>query len=254
MNRSISASGEYIYSYDQLSRCVMEKEQLAFKCRACKQVAEKNELDSRGFDIVAYEDMMDWSDFSQSVPGLDEQIWQRTITAPSKGEMKKVQVYFPFHMSVGETFWTLFRPALSSFNGWEEHPDEIGSSALVKCRFESILSKNEEKAWITLAIKEVLPLTEICDKLPEKEGAGYLDGFKMFGASYVMKYNEWILFDAGAQGDLGIWALVRQHSKKSSLVAYGEWGFHSSLVYCANKVLPESELNELLERSITYDD
>ena len=200
----------------------MEKEKLAFKCRACKQVAEKIELESRGSDIVAYEDMMDWPDFSQSVPDLDEQIWQRTITTPSKGEMKKVQVYFPFHMSVGETFWTLFRPALSSFNGWEDHPDEIDSSALVKCRFESILSKNEEKAWITIGIEEVLLLAEICDKLPEKEGAGYLDGFKMFG-------------------------------EKSSLVAYGEWGFHSSLVYCANKVLPESELNELLERSLTYD-
>ncbi|WCR27395.1 hypothetical protein L3476_01005 [Paenibacillus thiaminolyticus] len=70
----------------------MEKEQLAFKCRACKQVAEKNELENRGFDIVAYEDVMDWSDFSQSVPGLDERIWQRTLTTPSKGEMKKVQV------------------------------------------------------------------------------------------------------------------------------------------------------------------
>ncbi|WP_338135857.1 hypothetical protein [Paenibacillus thiaminolyticus] len=123
----------------------------------------------------------------------------------------------------------------------------------MKCRFESILSKNEEKAWITLAIEEVLMLAEICGKLPEEEGAGYLDGFKMFGESYVMKYKDWILFDAGAQGDLGIWALVRQYSKKSSLVSYGEWGFHSSLVYCANKVLPESELNELLERSLTYD-
>lgn len=230
----------------------MKKEQLAFKCRACKQVAERNELDSRGFDIVAYEDMMDWSDFSQSVPGLHEQIWQRTLTTPSKGEMKKVQVYFPFHMSVGETFWTLFRPALSSFNGWEEHPDEIDSSALIKCRFESILSKNEEKAWITLDIEEVLLLTEICDQLPEKESAGYLDGFKMFAETYVMKYKDWILFDAGAQGDLGIWALVRQRSNKSRLVAFGEWGFHSSLVYCSNKVLPESELNELLERSLTY--
>ncbi|MCE5172502.1 hypothetical protein LQV63_24820 [Paenibacillus profundus] len=229
----------------------MEFDNLTFICSACKQVPEKNLNDKKGFEMVAYEDVMEWSNFSQDVPDLSIRNWERTSIPPIAGEMKKVQVHFPFNMSVGEKFWTLFRPALSSFNGWEEHPNEIDSSAIIKCSFESIISKNEERAWINIKIEEVIRLEMITDKFTQKDGEGYLGYFKFFGKPYMTEYNDWILFQASAQGDLGVWALVKKFKCKSIMVAYGEWEFHSDRVYCGNILLPENEINELIELSET---
>lgn len=42
--------------------------------------------------------------------------------------------------------------------GWDEHPEEINNSAMAKFCFVSILSRNEEKAWIVIRIEDVLLL------------------------------------------------------------------------------------------------
>ncbi|AKA44195.1 hypothetical protein [Paenibacillus polymyxa] len=90
----------------------MNEETIAFKCGACQQVPDKPLLENKDFEIVAIEDTMDWADFKHDTPDLNSEIWERALNPPAEGDLKKVQVYFPFHMSVGETFWTLFRPDL----------------------------------------------------------------------------------------------------------------------------------------------
>jgi len=230
----------------------MGNERLAFVCKACKQTAERCLHDKEGFDIAAFEEIMEWSNFSQDVPDLGTRYWERSSFPPIAGEMKKVQVHFPFNMSVGEKFWTLFRPALSSFNGWEDHPDEIESSAMIRCSFDSVIAKTEERAWINIKAEEVILLNCIDKTFKQRNGEGYLDYFHSFERPYMTKYNDWILFQASAQSNLGVWALVKRKLCKSIMIAYGEWEFHSSKVYCGNLLLSEDELNELMGRSEIY--
>ncbi|WP_277375746.1 hypothetical protein [Paenibacillus polymyxa] len=224
----------------------MSEETIAFKCGACKQIPDKPLLENKDFEIVAIEDAMDWADFKHHTPDLNNEIWERALIPPVKGDSKKIQVYFPFHMTVGETFWTLFRPAYSHFNGWEEQPDEINFSAFIKCRFEDIISKNEKRTWITVRVEEVLLLKNVCNEMPPRDGTGYLDSFHMFGEAQLLQYKDWILLDANAQSNLGIWALIKRVKDDNHLVAYGEWEFHSNLVYCGNLIIPEDELNQFM--------
>ncbi|MGR6761766.1 hypothetical protein ACU1JV_07950 [Paenibacillus sp. T2-29] len=88
---------------------------------------------------------MDWADFKHDIPDLNSEIWERALIPPTKGDLRKVQVYFPFHMSVGETFWTLFRPAYSHFNGWEEQPDEINFSAFINVDLKTSYPKMKKE-------------------------------------------------------------------------------------------------------------
>ncbi|OAZ49340.1 hypothetical protein [Paenibacillus polymyxa] len=188
----------------------MNEETIAFKCGACQQVPDKPLLENKDFEIVAIEDTMDWADFKHDTPDLNSEIWERALNPPAEGDLKKVQVYFPFHMSVGETFWTLFRPAYSHFNGWEEQPDEINFSAFIKCRFQDIISKNEKRAWIHVRVEQVLFLKNVCNEMPPRDGTGYLDSFHMFGEPQLLQYKDWIL------------------------------------LYCGNLIIPEDELNPFM--------
>lgn len=228
----------------------MNKEKLNFLCEVCKCPSEidlKN-IEKDIFEIVALDEIMEWSDFSDEVPNLNTTIWERSINTPIKGEIKKVQVHFPFNMSPGEDFWTLFMPALSHFNGWDEYPEEINTSAIIKCNFERIISKNEEKAWINIKIEDVILLSEICDNFePRKDSTGYLMSLNDFNNIDMNDLGEWILFTDSAQGDLGTWGLVKKHgNNKNSLVLYCKWDFHSDILYCGNIDISNEELNYLI--------
>lgn len=61
----------------------IRNEKLSFRCSACKQVSEKIINVKAGFQLLAYEDFMDWSDFTQDVP-------DRTSTIPSCETIHKI--------------------------------------------------------------------------------------------------------------------------------------------------------------------
>lgn len=37
---------------------------------------------------------------------------------------------------------------LSSFNGWDSHPEEIEQSSFVQCSIERVIERNEFTAWL----------------------------------------------------------------------------------------------------------
>lgn len=69
----------------------------------------------------------------------------------------------------------------------------------------------------------------------------------MFGKPHITEYQDWILVQASAQGDLGIWELVKKYKdNKASVVLYCEWEFHSDLVYCGNVSVSGSEFCKII--------
>lgn len=229
---------------------IMNDNSIAFPCRACNKIPEKIKLNKNNFEIVGFEMGIEWSDFQASnLPSFDKKIWTRSNNPPLKGDRRIVMVRYPFQMTVGESFWMLFMPALSYFNGWEEHPSEINSSAFVHCSFEQILSRNEECAWIEIRILNVVLVKEASDIWFESVGSGHLDSFQIFRDIHVFHYNEWILINASTESDLGTWALIKRKNEQHHLIALGEWGFHYDIVYGGNKIIPVDEINMLLRSS-----
>lgn len=228
----------------------MTEDTVSFPCPACKGIADKAPKENDRFEICGIEEVAEWSDFApDEIPALDERIWARSEQLPQPGELKAVRVSHPFHMSIGETFWTLFLPALSHFNGWDSHPEEINGSGFVQCTLERILERGENQAWVALRIKRTISLPEMDAVLPQRDGSGYLEPLGWYGEPDVFRHGEWTFFSVSAQGNLGVWALIRQRKSANLLVAMGEWEFHSSLVFGGNLVIPDEEFKAMLAKS-----
>ena len=204
---------------------------LQLKCRICGQPAEISRFFPESYRGIAF-DFMEWSDFIDDHPYLNEQIWPRSETPPCIGEKRIVKVSFPFCFRIGDEFNVLFQPALSFFNGWDEHPDEIESSAIVSCRFLSVLDSNENEAWIEIAILSVIMLTDLLDVCPEYPIPSV---FSFDGYNYVFKSNCWTFCSWSAEGDIGEWTLLytdKNGTLHELLSAHSE--FHHSHIYYGN--------------------
>jgi hypothetical protein len=211
-------------------------QKLSFLCSVCGKSGQPEKIVLEGFNIIAYDMMVEWSDFTKD-DNLESKgkFWERSMKIPIKNESKVVRVKFPFNFEIGESFWLLFVPGTSFFNGWEEHPEEIDQSAIVQCRFDDILYRNEHNTWIEIKILDVIPLLNIVEKFPSKKDTGYLDSLKSNEYSNVFEYKHWIYYSWSAQGDLGGWGLIYKHSSgKNYMILFSEWSFHYDNVYCGN--------------------
>ncbi|MFX3631359.1 MAG: hypothetical protein ACE3L7_19430 [Candidatus Pristimantibacillus sp.] len=64
----------------------MEQEVIALVCGTCKSLSERVKMESELFDIVGFEnDVMDWSDYENEVPPLDDTRWMRSDRPPEQG-------------------------------------------------------------------------------------------------------------------------------------------------------------------------
>lgn len=57
---------------------------IAFPCLACNKIPEKIKLNKNNFEIVGFEEGIEWSDFqANNLPSLDEKIWARSSNPPA---------------------------------------------------------------------------------------------------------------------------------------------------------------------------
>lgn len=231
---------------------MMAQQVVALVCNACKSLSEPVNMESSLFDIAGFEDVvMEWSDFKDEVPTPDTIHWVRSDRPPMKGEVRTVNVHHPFYMAVGEPFWILYTPVLSSLNGWDSHPEEIEQSSFVRCFIERVLDQNESKAWLQVKILDVLMIRDYNMNFPVRDGSnGYLDDFEMFGQPHIFCYKDWLYISAGAEGDLGVWALVKQVNSQYYMLVYGDWGFHKYNAFGGNILLPNQQIEAWINQAI----
>lgn len=214
---------------------------MKFTCSACGCTVQLNKNLEDGFPIHAYDNILEWSDFGDVVPALEDKIWVRSDTKPLQNEIRIVKVHFPFNFELGEQFWVLFEPALSFFNGWDEHPNEINQSSIVNCRFDSIISTNETSAWIRVKVLDVM-LNEFCNKF---SSVIYNNKFSWINDKKTdcFIYENWSFYSWSAQGDLGEWALTYKDTcNVEHIILYCEWGFHYDDVYCGNMIFDNENI------------
>ncbi|WP_314303668.1 hypothetical protein [Brevibacillus parabrevis] len=230
----------------------MAQEVIALTCRTCGSLSEPVKMESEFFDIVGFEnDVMEWSDFENEVPPLDAPHWVRSDRPPVQGQVRTVKVYHPFHMQAGEPFWMLYTPLSSSLNGWDSHPEEIAQSAFVQCSIECVIARNECQAWLQVKVLEVRMIHDFDRYFPARNGNdGYLDDFRMFRNPSICHYRNWLFISAGAEGDLGVWGLVKQIHSRYHMLAFGDWGFHKNTVFGGNILLPTQSMEELIAQAL----
>lgn len=129
---------------------------------------------------------------------------------------KKVHEFNALNMEEDQGF-------LISGVGWDEHPEEINNSAMVKFCFVSILSRNEEKAWIVIRIEDVLLLKEADTRLKSREIPETSKEFDLYNSSYIFGNEEWLYIASGTQGNIGSWALLKKNINHYNLILEGHW-------------------------------
>lgn len=229
----------------------MDQEVVALVCGTCKSLSERVKTESELFNLVGFEnEVMEWSDFENKVPPLDEPRWMRSDHPPVQGQIRTVKVHHPFYMKTGEPFWILYTPVSSSLNGWDSHPEEIEQSSFVQCSIERVLERNDFKAWLRVKVLEVWAIKDYDRRFPERDGGnGYLESFEIFGDPYIFQYRDWLYICAGAQGDLGVWGLVKQRDNQYHMLVYGDWNFHKNDAFGGNILLPKHRIEGWIEQA-----
>lgn len=238
---------------NMFKRIFNKSKRLSFKCNACNEFVEEKVKVNKDFVINGYDNIIEWSDFKEGdkLPDVDERIWVRSDKLPEEDSIRIVKAYCGFSFKIEEEFSTLYMPALSSVNGWEEYPEEINKSAIVKCQLKKVISYDEKSAWIVIDIIEVISLSKMMINYKERKvTTDYVECVGIYGASYALEYEDWLYFECNAQSDIGSWCLIKKHNDKYNLVLYNEWGFHYDFIYADNIIVSRDSIDKMLQKSI----
>jgi hypothetical protein len=97
--------------------------------------------------------------------------WYRNKTCPAAGEQRWANIRQRHQTALSERVWLLYQPALSLCNGWDEHPAELDTSAIVECeicdRFDTDWSYHPiYRGWVKVVCHRVVRLTDIPNYFP----------------------------------------------------------------------------------------
>lgn len=208
---------------------------MQLKCKVCGEREQIDRTVRKGFADIAYDEIIQWSDFYDNPPPLEETHWTRSNILPKIGEYRLVKVEFPFSFDIGEQFNALFTPAMSFFDGWEEYPEEIEQSAVVSCKLERVAAQNEYSAWISVKILKVIMFSDMYKVYPVIATRKALEAFDFPERINHFTYKNWSYYSYSVQGDLGEWKLVfTDDAGIRHLVLMGVWDFHTHNIYCGN--------------------
>lgn len=214
---------------------------MILKCPVCGK--EPKHKISSGFAMEVYDECVEWPEDGELVP-TDEKFLCRQEKMPQTDEVYTVKVIYPFQRELGEEFQILFMPAYSYFNGWEECPEEIFESAIVRCRLEQVLEGHIKHSWVKVVVLEVIPLQEIYKTLPAVK---YDENVAWSMEEYTdkLEYECWKYYSWNCQSDVGGWSLIfTDEAGMNHLVLANDWLMCDTHTYCGNIILEQ----EVLER------
>ena len=208
---------------------------MTFKCRCCGQIADEKPRFIDGLSEFAYN--AEWLEAGAPVPSLDERFWSHADALPKAGERRiiKVGFYTPFNSEIGDSFNVLFSPSNSALNGWDEAPEELELSAIVKCVFEKVVSNDEYQAFIEISVNRVIPLSELYERYPCRKVKSLFAG--VFGEHLKREFTwkNWEYYSFDAQGDCGDWRLFfTDKNNTRHLILQCDWGWHGGFVLFGN--------------------
>ena len=192
-----------------------------------------------GFDDV------EWS--QECVPRPDIE-WPRMESPPTIGG--RYGLLSP-HRLPRNSFWVLFRPALSALNGWGEYPTEFGSSCVVCCEWERSLGEFDwgvygKRYGEVIIATEVIALRDLAKLVPPNTSGAVPE--IPTTRTYRVDWEDLTLFDCNVQVNLGGYFVCQSVSDEHTLLLCGEFDFSPSFFCAGNRPLSDSEYRALEER------
>jgi hypothetical protein len=175
---------------------------------------------------------------------------------PVKGESRFVYSENSLRKAYPTTFWVLFEPALSFFNGWEEHPEEIERSSFI-C-LEVVKERQEKNGfWSVVKVTDSIPVKNITSDIPEYTGTtDHLERIQFLNTLECTELNsEWFYFCGRDlhHDSLGNWMLIRKVKSNYHLILYSVWDYSGEDgLYLGNILLSEEFFERLLESSRSW--
>lgn len=140
-------------------------------------------------------------------------------------------------------FWTVFRPPISTWNGWEEAPHELRESCLVHCRS---LGPGTIPSSRRVSCLDVLPFPAIGRRFPPV-AAGEISLWPGNNPSRF-EVKDMVYLSGNLEGDVGEWGVFQRTSAGASLIVYGSWGHHEDDVFAGHRHLSREEFDRLDRR------
>ena len=149
--------------------------------------------------------------------------------------------------SPGTAFWILFMPALSFFDGWPDHPEELDQSYLVHCL--ALRTSEASAPWYfgkpmrgfqVVKVLDLIRIRELQRRFEEDLSGSVPDIPKSLKKRF--DWQDLTLFDANLEGDIGCWLICRKTGGTHTALLYGEWGAEDwDCVYAGNRPLSSDE-------------
>ena len=96
----------------------------------------------------------DFGDLKEHPP----ETWERSEKPPRINETRVVCLPIG---ALEKQFWGIFEPALSFFNGWEEHPEELDLHRIYKVELVEVLFATKDEQWVKIKILYTSKLCEV---------------------------------------------------------------------------------------------
>jgi hypothetical protein len=157
---------------------------------------------------------------------------------PARGERHWLAVRLPFYAEAGKPFWCLYQPWLSHSNGWSEHPEELGRSAVVRCTLLEVHDPRLESAYVRVAIDDVLTFDEIGSRIPLGDPV-YNDFWQTIPTQTVCAalWGDFTYVHGSFEGDVTGSALFEKRDRNEYLILYESSDAHSDFVFVCNSAL-----------------
>jgi hypothetical protein len=226
-------------------------QRISFTCRACAwdSAGDAPELHQPPWaQLSGYDGCAGWLAAAPTHDG-EQPLLDRT---PSPGEVHWLTVRLPFAAEVGAPFCCVYRPPLSFYNGWTEHMEDLGRSAIVRGIFRSVHDAGPERATIRASVTDVRALTEIGSSFPPQGriGASFWEGFAT-QTFFAVEWREFVWVHGSFEGDVATSGLFEMRGGRRHLVLGSFSSHHADFVFIGNSPLDgeaESTLQEMLAR------
>jgi hypothetical protein len=159
--------------------------------------------------------------------------------APAPGAEHWLAVGMPFHAALENEIWCSYQPPLSYYNGWEDTPDELVRSALIRCKvlgFRDVLAKS---ALMRVLVSGVVAFPAIGQRFPigETIDAPLLEQTVPSVRRHAIRWRNFSYLHADLEGDVGAWAVIERREDREYLLVAGEWGWHEDHLFAGNSPL-----------------
>jgi hypothetical protein len=177
---------------------------------------------------------LDDIEWSSECAGRDGPEWDRLESVPRAGE-RVVQISsWPLPAS---EHWALFRPALSSLNGWDEYPQELTRSCVVRCAHEVALGSRDWGVhgvrWQALVhVVESIALPELAARFaPDRSG----EVPELPGRIRRFEHGDFTVVSGNLEGDVDGYRVLQRFGGRVVLILCGQSDFTDSRFHAGHR-------------------